>query len=146
MTVECAPLSMEHDVHISGLPTLHLEVTPSFDGGQIFAELRDQQANLRFGHATMDVRYHAGGYDAQTVVPFSTLTMLMEFQGMDVILPAGHPLEIVLTQSGEDYLPPACSNTCPITVNDGTLTLPVIDREDHPVLITPQGEDAANNQ
>jgi len=146
MAVQCAPLSMEHDVHISGLPTLHLDVTPSFDGGQIFAELRDQQANLRFGHATMDIRYHAGGYDAQTVAPFSTVTMLMEFQGMDVILPAGHPLEIVLTQSGEDYLPPACSNACPITVNAGTLTLPIIDRENHPVLITPQGEDAANNQ
>ena len=71
----------------------------------------------------MDVRYHAGGYDAQTVVPFSSITMLMEFQGMDVILPAGHALEIVLTQSGEDYLPPACANACPITVNDG-LTLP----------------------
>ena len=72
--------------------------------------------------------------------------MLMEFQGMDVILPAGHGLEIVLTQNGEDYLPPACSNTCPITVNSGELMLPVIDRDGSTVLITPHGEDAADNQ
>ena len=146
VTVACAAMSEERDTHISGLPTLHLDVTPSFDGGQIFAELRDAQTGLRFGHATMDVRYHAGGYDAQTVVPFSSVTMLMEFQGMDVILPAGHGLEIVLTQSGEDYLAPACANACPITVNDGTLTLPTIDRDGSTILITPQGEDAANNQ
>jgi hypothetical protein len=145
-TVDCAAFSMDHDTHISGLPTLHLDVTPSFDGGQIFAELRDAQTGLRFGHATMDVRYHAGGYDAQTVVPFSTVTMLMEFQGMDVILPAGHGLELVFTQNGEDYLPPACSNTCPITVNSGELMLPVIDRDGSTILITPQGDDAANNQ
>jgi len=143
--VACEAVSMDRDTHISGLPTLHLEVTPSFDGGQIFAELRDAETGLRFGHATMDVRYHAGGYDAQTVVPFSSVTMLMEFQGMDVILPAGHALEIVLTQSGEDYLPPACSNACPITVNSGTLSIPTIVREAANVLITPQGEDAANN-
>jgi len=145
-TVDCAAFSMDHDTHISGLPTLHLDVTPSFDGGQIFAELRDAQTGLRFGHATMDVRYHAGGYDAQTVVPFSTVTMLMEFQGMDVILPAGHGLEIALMQNGLDYLPPACSNTCPITVNSGELMLPVIDRDGSTILITPQGDDAANNQ
>ena len=120
-------------------------MAPSFDGGQIFAELRDADSGVRFGHATMDVRYHAGGYDAQTVVPFAPVTMLMEFQGMDVLLPAGHALELVLSQSGEDYLPPACSNACPITVNGGTLTLPVIDRDGSTVLITPQGEDAANN-
>jgi len=71
--------------------------------------------------------------------------MLMEFQGMDVILPAGHALEIVLTQTGEDYLPPACSNACPITVNSGTLSIPTIVRDDANALITPQGEDAANN-
>ena len=89
--------------------------------------------------------YKRQGYDAQTVVPFAPVTMLMEFQGMDVLLPAGHALEVVLSQSGEDYLPPACSTTCPVTVNGGVLTLPVIDRDGSTVLITPQGEGAANN-
>ena len=145
VTVSCPSLSSSQDLHISGLPTLHLDVTPSFDGGQLFAELRDADTGLRFGHATMDLRYHAGGYEAQTVIPGSTVTMLMEFQGMDVLLPAGHALELVLTQTGEDYLPPACGNACPVSVQTGTMSLPLIDRDGSNVLITPQGDDAANN-
>ncbi len=145
VTVSCPALSSNHDLHISGLPTVHLDVTPSFDGGQLFAELRDADTGLRFGHATMDIRYHAGGYEAQTVIPGSTVTMLMEFQGMDVLLPAGHALELVLTQTGEDYLPPACGNACPVSVQTGTMSLPLIDRDGSNVLITPQGDDAANN-
>ena len=31
----------------------------------------------------MDIRYHAGGYDAQTVIPGEAITMLMEFQAID---------------------------------------------------------------
>ena len=60
----------------------------------------------------MDVRYHAGGYDAQTVIPGQTITMLMEFQGIDALLPAGHGITFVLSESGEDYLPPACTPSC----------------------------------
>jgi len=51
-----------------------------------------------------------------------------------------------MTETGEDYLAPACGILCPITVNGGTLTVPHIDRDGSNVLITPQGEDAANNQ
>lgn len=71
--------------------------------------------------------------------------MLMEFQGLDVLLPAGHGLKLVLTETGEDYLAPACGLSCPITVNGGALSLPIISRDASTVLATPQGEDAANN-
>ena len=47
----------------------------------------------------MDIRYHAGGYEPQTVFPGQNLVMLMEFQGMDVILPAGHGIKLVLTET-----------------------------------------------
>ncbi len=93
----------------------------------------------------MDIRYHEGGYDPQTVFPGQNLVMLMEFQGLDVLLPAGHGLKLVLTETGEDYLAPACGLSCPITVNGGTLSLPIINRDANTVLATPQGEDAANN-
>ena len=62
------------------------------------------------------------------------------------VLPAGHGVRLVLTETGEDYLAPACGVTCPITVNGGTLSIPHLDRDGSNVLITPQGEDAANNQ
>ena len=146
VTVECPSLSDE-DVHIAGLPTLHLQVSPTYDGGQIFAELQDAETGLRLGHATMDVRYHAGGYEPQTVAPGSVVTMLMEFQGMDVILPAGHGFRVVMTETGEDYLAPACGLACPVQVEveGSTLTLPVIDRDGSSAFLTPQSEDAANN-
>ena len=143
VTINCPGFS--EDMHISGLPTLHLDVTASMDGGQIFAELQDAETGLRLGHATMDIRYHAGGYDPQTVFPGQSLVMLMEFQGLDVILPAGHGIKLVLTETGEDYLAPACGNSCPVTVNGGIFSIPHIDRDGSNVLVTPQSSEAANN-
>jgi hypothetical protein len=143
VTITCG--GFDQDMHIAGLPTLHLDVTASFDGGQIFAELQDAETGLRLGHATMDIRYHAGGYDPQTVFPGQNLVMLMEFQGMDVILPAGHGIKLVLTETGEDYLAPACGNSCPVSVNGGTFSFPQIERDGSTVFVTPQSEEAANN-
>ena len=105
----------------------------------------DDDAGIRLGHATMDIRYHQGGYEPTTVLPGQGLTMLMEFQAMDVILPAGNWFTLTLSSSGEDYLPPARSALCPVSVSGGTLSLPVIDRDGSNILITPQSEDAANN-
>lgn len=137
--------AFDYDVHIAGLPTFHLDVTASWDGGQVFVQMDDDDDGVRLGHATMDIRYHQGGYEPTTVLPGQSLTMLMEFQAMDVILPAGHWFTLTLTSNGEDYLPPACSALCPVSVSGGTLSLPVIERDGSNVLITPQGEDAANN-
>ena len=61
VTTTCPPMSDDADTHISGLATFHLSVVPSFDGGQVFIEMQDSETGIRFGHATMDVRYHAGG-------------------------------------------------------------------------------------
>jgi len=144
-TVEFNCQGFSEELHISGLPTLHLDVTPSYNGGQIFAELQDAETGLRLGHATMDVRYYAGGYEPQTVVPGQNLVMLMEFQGLDVVLPAGHGIKLVLTESGEDYLAPACGTACPVTVSGGEFSIPTIIRDANRVLETPQSEEAANN-
>ena len=115
------------------------------DGGQVFVEMQDAETNLRLGHATMDIRYHQGGSEPITVLPGQSLTMLMEFQAIDALLPAGHGLRLVLTETGEDYLAPACGVLCPVTVNGGILTLDYLLRDGSNVLITPQGENAANN-
>ncbi len=144
--ITCPALS-EDDLHIAGMATFHLLAVPTFDGGQVFIEMQDATTGVRLGHATMDVRYHAGGYDAQTVFPGQQITMLMEFQAIDAILPAGHGLKFVLAENGEDYLAPACGSTCTVHVlpSLSTVGLPLIDRDGSNVLITPQGEDAANN-
>jgi hypothetical protein len=117
------------------------------DGGQIFAEMQDAETGMRLGHATMDIRYHQGGSEPTTVFSGQTLVMLMEFQGIDALLPAGHGIKIVLTETGEDYLAPACGSSCPINVNGGMISLPYLPYSDASnVLITPQSPDAANNQ
>lgn len=148
LTVDCGPVSEDKDTYIAGLAPLRLSVVPNFDGGQVFIEMRDSETGVRLGHATMDIRYHAGGYDAQTVVPGELVDMMMEFQAIDAILPAGHGLTFYMTETGEDYLQPACSPTCFMHVlpSLSTFDLPVIERDGSNVLITPQGSDAANNQ
>jgi hypothetical protein len=124
--------ALENDIHISGMPTLHLSVnTLACQGGQIFATMYAD--GLRIGHATMDVRYRDGGYEAQTAFPFSSYLMLMEFNPMDVDLDAGAVIEVVLTESGEDYLSSPCA-AIGLNVNlddSSTLSLPLIDRPDN---------------
>ena len=140
LTVECDPLSTESDTIISGLAVLHLTVVANFDGGQVFVEMQDSETGLRLGHATMDVRYHAGGYQPQTVMPGETVVMMMEFQAIDAILPAGHGINFVMTETGEDYLQPACSPSCFLHVlpSLSIFDAPVINRDGSNILITPQ--------
>ena len=137
--IDCPNLS-DSEIHISGLVSLQLLAVPTFDGGQVFIEMQDSETGLRLGHATMDIRYHAGGYEPQTVIPGETITMMMEFQAIDAILPEGHGLRFIMSEQGEDYLAPACGPSCPVHVlpSSSTLELPIIDRTNAPVLIIPQ--------
>lgn len=139
VTVECPSIS-ESDLHIAGLVTLHLQTVPTFDGGQVFIEMQDAETGLRLGHATMDIRYHAGGSEPQTVAPGQTVTMMMEFQAIDALLPAGHGLRFILSEQGEDYLAPACGPSCTVHVlpSSSILELPIIDRTTETVLIVPE--------
>ncbi len=122
--------TFSEEMHLSGLPTLHLDVTTrGCNGGQIFATLRDETTGMRLGHAVMDLRYRDGGYDAEPVVfvvphPY---TMLMEFNPLDIVLPAGHSLSIELTDTGEDYLPSTCA-AAGLSVVGGTFGMPLIER------------------
>ncbi len=123
----------EEDIHISGLPTLHLSVQSPLipcNGGQVFATMYDDEIGLRLGHATMDLRYRDGGYGANAVLPGQNYLMLMEFNPMDVVLPAGHAIRVDLTESGEDYLPSPCAVTGIGVSLDASseIGLPLIDR------------------
>ena len=118
----------DYDVHISGMPTLELDVTASGDFGQVFATLYDDTENVRLGHATMDIRYNEGGEDPSgVVVSGQSVTMQMEFFAIDAFLPAGHELRIDLTGSGKDYLPPPCPpvGLCTVDYQSAKLTLPI---------------------
>ena len=54
---------------------------------------------------------------------------LAEFNPMDVIIPKGHTIQLVVSETGEDYLPSPCA-ALGMTIFEGyqVLTLPVLDR------------------
>ena len=140
VTVECPDINDGRDIHIAGLPTLHLSAVPTFDGGQVFIEMQDAMTGLRLGHATMDVRYHEGGYEPQTVIPGQQITMMMEFQGIDAILPAGNGLRFIFSDQGEDYLAPACGNACTVHIlpSLSVFEAPTVERGPETILTVPQ--------
>ena len=139
--VECPDINLDFDMHISGLATVHLSAVPSFDGGQVFIEMQDLVTGARIGHATMDVRYHEGGSEPQTVTPGQEVTMMMEFQAIDALIPAGHGVRLVMTDSGMDYLAPACGNACVLHVlpSLSEMGLPLIERNVTTILTVPSG-------
>ena len=147
ITLDCPAISETDNTHISGLVKLHLDTIAFFDGGQIFAEMQDASTGMRLGHATMDIRYHAGGSEPQTVLPNDRIMMMMEFQAIDATIPAGHGIRLILTDSGEDYLAPLCGNACPIHVLSATsnIIIPIIENNKGQTFITPQSSSAANN-
>ena len=118
----------EGSIHISGLPTLHTDVTTGLcNGGQLFVTMRDSETGLRLGHATMDVRYRDGGYDSKTTASLSNYRMLMEFNPMDVIVPSGS-VTLQFAESGEDYIPSPCAASG-LLVGSFDLGLPLVERE-----------------
>ena len=137
--VECPDINLDFDMHISGLATVHLSAVPTFDGGQVFILMEDMMTGARIGHATMDVRYHEGGSEPQTVTPGQEVTMMMEFQAIDALVPAGHGVRLVMTDTGMDYLAPACGNACVLHVlpSLSEMGLPLIQRNDTTVLTVP---------
>ncbi|MBJ29336.1 MAG: hypothetical protein CMB61_04680 [Euryarchaeota archaeon] len=137
--VDCPDINIDFDMHISGLATVHLSAVPSFDGGQVFIEMQDLVTGVRIGHSTMDVRYHEGGSEPQTVTPGQEVTMMMEFQAIDALIPAGNGVRLIMTDTGMDYLAPACGNACVLHVlpSLSEMELPLINRDATTVLSVP---------
>jgi len=123
--------ALPNATRIAGLAQFHVTVTPTGPGGQLYAELRDvDQDGRRLGHAIMDLRLAQGGHEAQPVTPGMPIVARMEFEPFDVLVPAGHHLELYITNTGRDYLPSPVSD--PVMVNadeSSVLRLPVVERE-----------------
>ncbi len=111
---------------IAGLTQFHVDVTPLGPGGQLYVALIDVDEGRRLGHAIMDLRYAAGGKEMQPVVAGQTITAMMEFFPMDVVVPEGHTLELRIMNTGAGYMPSTVSD--PVVIEGGVLRLPVIDR------------------
>ena len=63
--------------------------------------------------------------------PLTPYVLPMEFNPLDVRVPAGHVLELILSESGEDYLASPCAHVGVQYVHeDSSFTLHVIERPD----------------
>ena len=110
------------DTRISGLPQLQVAFEPRGSGGAIAAWLLDENAEGKvldqwyqnqsglympmsslgippvIGRAQMDLRFYDGGEQANPIVPGQRYTANMEFEPLDVMIPAGHRLTLWLLQ------------------------------------------------
>ena len=124
---ESSPLT--EDIWISGLPRLHIDVTTTTLGGQVYALLEDcsgQGECIHIGHAIMDLRYHEGGSEEQAWIPImETINAKIEFFAMDVQIETGHTIRLSLASTGEDYLPASTSSI--VSVQEGVGSNLIID-------------------
>ena len=140
--VEC-PM-FENETRIVGTPTFHVTstISPTATGGHLFVEMVRASDGMHLGHAVMDLRFHAGGKDGSILAPGSTVLAKMEFFGMDVVVPAGDGIQLLISQTGEDYIPSPVS-TQPVSIAlDGSsvLGLSVVDRTCEDLFLPPMQE------
>ena len=129
-TIEC-PM-FENETRIVGTPTFHVSAQISLlaTSGHLFVEMVQASDGMHLGHAVMDLRFHEGGKDGQTLTPGSTVIAKMEFFGMDVVVPAGDGIQLLVSQTGEDYIPsPVSTQAVTISLDsDSILGISTVDR------------------
>ena len=139
--------TMEEDFRIIGMPTLHIgariSVIPPATSGHLFVEMQRGSDGAHLGHAVMDLRFSDGGKDGRVLVPGETVLAQMEFFAMDVVVEAGDSLILVITQTGDDYVPSPVS-TLPVSVfldDRSTLSLSTVNRTCEDLFLPPMQEE-----
>ncbi len=87
--------AQDEDLRFAGPVRFHAQVTPlDAAGGQIYAELLEWRGDepYRVAHGAMNLRYHAGGHEAQTIVPGQPITAKLEMYAQDIVIKAGNEL------------------------------------------------------
>lgn len=90
---------LDDELHIAGMPRVHVTVTPTAPGGTVSAFLysNDDGVRSRVGWTMMDLRFAAGGETSQQVTPGVPLVAKMQLEPLDASIPAGASLELVIT-------------------------------------------------
>jgi predicted acyl esterase len=140
---------LDHDLLISGLPKVHVTVTPAGATGNVAAWLYSVDpagVETRIGWTMINLRFADGTAEAKDVTPGEALVLRMEIQPMDAVVPAGHHLLLRVWQYRDDaevqgrlpVLPPS-----PVTLDYGpelhsVLELPTIERPASAYFTPPQ--------
>ena len=140
---------LERDLLISGLPKVHVTVTPAGATGNVAAWLYSVDPSgveTRIGWTMINLRFADGTTEAKDVTPGEPLLLRMEIQPMDAVVPAGHHLLLRVWEYRDDdgvqgripTLPPS-----PVTLGYGpgvhsVLELPTIERPASAYFTPPQ--------
>jgi predicted acyl esterase len=134
---------VEQETRISGLPRLHVTVTPSAVSGHLAAWLYtvdedDEWTNI--GQAMMNLYFADGTETMRPLTPGQRILAKMEFQPLDAVVPAGHRIVVrVWENADQDRLPSV--PPAPVTLHFGGtvpshLELPIVERPEN-VFFTP---------
>tara|TARA_B110000914_G_scaffold89983_1_gene79055 strand:- start:4575 stop:6386 length:1812 start_codon:yes stop_codon:yes gene_type:complete len=142
LTIECP--SFEEEIRIIGTPIFHVQATTSLlsTSGHLFVEMVQSSNGMHLGHAVMDLRFYDGGKEGQVLNPGQTVIAKMEFFGMDVIIPKGDGIQLIISQTGEDYIPSPVS-TFPVTLGldaSSILGLSIVNRTCSDLFLPPMHE------
>ena len=141
-TLEC-PI-FEEDTRIIGTPTFHVEAQIALlsTSGHLFVEMVQASNGMHLGHAVMDLRFHAGGKEGDILAPGSTVIAKMEFFGMDVVVPQGDAIQLIISQTGEDYIPsPVSTQAVTISIDaNSVLGLSTVERSCSDLFLPPMHE------
>lgn len=124
------------DLLISGLPKVHVTVTPHGPGGYMAAYLYERQGTEQrlLGWTTMNLGFADGTDEYTPVVPGMPLKAQMEIQPLDTVVRADHDLLLRLwVFTDGDRLPTVPPNGVNLEVGhamESTLSIPVIDRDE----------------
>jgi predicted acyl esterase len=133
---ELGVVDADSDTMLAGHLYLEASVTPQGANGQIYFEVRDLDGGVvnnngdkvpwRLAFGTMDLRYR--GSENPVAVPQETIQVRVQSQPFDFVVPAGHRLELVVSQSGGGYQ--VAPSAAPMEFDPATsnVLLPVIDR------------------
>lgn len=112
---------LEHELRFAGATRVPLAVTPTGPGGALVAHLyvvypaawygTDQIPVIqRLTSGMIDLRFADGGDAAKPVVPGQPLTVRLQLEPADAVVPAGGRLVLELVQSGYGERVPAAPN------------------------------------
>ncbi len=142
LTIEC-PI-FEENTRIIGTPIFHVSasISPLATSGHLFVEMVQSSNGMHLGHAVMDLRFYDGGKEGQALTPGQTVIAKMEFFGMDVVIPEGDGVQLIISQTGEDYVPSPVS-TLPVTLgldSASVLGLSTVNRSCSELFLPPMQE------
>jgi predicted acyl esterase len=134
-TYDLPALDVTNDTLLGGHIYLDASITPSGANGQLVVRIEDAFDGRRIAIGTMDFRYREGT-EPSPVVPNQPVTIRVETQPFDFLLPAGHALRLIVSPSGEGYQQAPSAAPYDIDAGASTVRFPVLHR-DESVFFTP---------